>query len=83
MPHFRKGYDERLDLTEDEWLEQQMYDSMGEYDEVWPVDATPQAMADADDALALLEGEPNEDTYFPGIPDYDRFNRPSWETDNG
>jgi hypothetical protein len=26
MPHFRKGYDERLDLTEDEWLEQELYE---------------------------------------------------------
>lgn len=27
-----------------------------------------------------IEGEPCEDTYLQGIPDYDRFNRPSWET---
>jgi hypothetical protein len=28
-----------------------------------------------------LEGEPYEDTYFPGIADYDRFGRPSWGTE--
>lgn len=27
---------------------------------------------------ATVEGEPYEDTYFPGIADYDRFGRPSW-----
>jgi hypothetical protein len=28
-----------------------------------------------------IEGEPYEDTYFPGIADYDRFGRPSWSTE--
>lgn len=25
-----------------------------------------------------IEGEPYEDSYLPGVADYDRFNRPSW-----
>lgn len=29
----------------------------------------------------LLEGEPYEDTYLPGIADYDRFGRPAWGTE--
>lgn len=39
------------------------------------------AKLDAVDDVPVLdiEGEPYEDTYLPGIPDYDRFGRPSWE----
>lgn len=75
MPHFYKGYDKYLDLTEDEYWEQQAENYYGE-DE-----PDAQTLADADDALILLEGEPNEDAYLPGIPDYDIFNRPSWGTE--
>jgi hypothetical protein len=75
MPHFYKGYDKHLDLTEDEWLEREMYDSMGEY-EAEMAEAVELVEQDEDN----FEGEPFEDTYLPGIPDYDRFNRPSWES---
>lgn len=50
----------------------------------WPQDFEPEgpepaALPHAQDAPAWEpEGEPYEDTYLPGIPDYDRFNRPSW-----
>jgi hypothetical protein len=27
----------------------------------------------------VIEGEPYEDTYLPGVPDYDRFGRASWD----
>jgi hypothetical protein len=30
-------------------------------------------------AAADIEGEPYEDTYLPGIADYDRFGRASWD----
>lgn len=70
MPNFYKGYDKYLDLTEEEYWDQRYYDSEGEYSE--RILYTEQAQID-------LEGEPYEDAYFSGIPDYDRFNRPSWE----
>lgn len=76
MPHFRKGYDERLDLTEDEYLAQ-LLDNADELD-----DSLLGLPRSAVALLAQIEGEPNEDTYLPGIPDYDRFNRPSWGTDD-
>lgn len=75
MPHFNKGYDKYLDLTEDEWLEQQMYHSVEEEED----DYAPTWAEIADEWVG--EGEPFEDTYLPGIPDYDRFNRPSWEVE--
>lgn len=87
MPNFRNGYDERLDLTEDEWLEQEMYNAYGEYEETavkfyiegkqvdrWTFEA---ALDEAE--ASEMEGEPYEDEYFHGIPDYDVFGRPSWE----
>lgn len=79
MPHFRKGYDEHLDLTEDEYLARLWDDTEGEYDH--DGDRACEAALTLADALFDLEGEPNEDTYLPGIPDYDRFGRPSWEVE--
>lgn len=88
MPHFRKGYDERLDLTEEEYYERLYYDSEGEYDHDGDraCEAALDGLADVFEVWAEtavddldIEGEPYEDSYLPGIPDYDRFGRPSWE----
>lgn len=38
------------------------------------------ATASEAESYYTVEGEPYEDTYFPGIADYDMFGRPSWET---
>lgn len=36
-----------------------------------------------DGSTEAVEGDAlDEDTYFPGIPDYDRFGRPSWGDDD-
>lgn len=77
MPHFYKGYDKYLDLTEEEYWDQQAENSVGEYDE----DINPGWVDVPGGNWEEPEGEPYEDSYFLGIPDYDRFNRPSWGTD--
>lgn len=90
-PRFRNGYDKHLDVTEEEYLLAQAeayYDeSEPEHEahmfevvaEVWVDTFEEQCPGCGGHAVcSCLEGEPNEDTYFPGIPDYDRFNRPSW-----
>lgn len=68
---FRNGYNKEHDLTEDEYLERLL--DLGDWEE------------GDDEVLPLvtddLEGEPFEDTYFPGVPDYDLFGRPSWGTE--
>lgn len=77
MPHFRNGYDKHLDVTEDEWWAAQadyFYDDFN-IEEV--EDRTPGLVYPSE----APEGEPFEDTWLPGIADYDRFNRPSWITD--
>lgn len=73
MPHFYKGYDKYLDITEEEYWDQQSENYVGEYEDENP---TPASVFEVE-----VEGEPYEDSYFLGIPDYDRFNRPSWGTD--
>lgn len=72
-PHFRNGYDKYLDITEDEWLEQ-LLDRADDLDD-------PILEVDPISTIVPIEGEPYEDTYFPGIPDYDRFGRPAWGTE--
>jgi hypothetical protein len=91
MPHFRKGYDERLDLTEAEYLAQ-LLDNADDLDDStdWITASIVPAVSFPEPAPMFevvaeftvdIEGEPFEDTYLPGIPDYDRFNRPSWGED--
>lgn len=80
MPHFRNGYDKHLDLTEDEYYERLWFDLYGDEPEPQPetVEQLP-LFGPAATPVIDIEGEPFEDTYLPGIPDYDRFGRPSWE----
>lgn len=74
-PHFRNGYDKHLDLTEDEYWEA----NVERYEAASAMDAEPPFTVVAS-FVYIVEGDAlDDDTYLPGIPDYDRFNRPSWE----
>jgi hypothetical protein len=67
IPEFRNGYNKHLDLTEEEYWDQYFADYVDECESSARHEPTD-----------TLEGEPYEDTYFHGIPDYDIFNRPAW-----
>jgi 5-methylcytosine-specific restriction endonuclease McrBC GTP-binding regulatory subunit McrB len=69
--NFRNGYDKERDVTMDEYNARQvdLY-----YEETEPV-SEPHSFTDEDSPPLDWE----DCSYFYGIPDYDRFGRPSWE----